>query len=72
MIFSVTDPVCRTNIKKRNAFVKLKYKDKTYFFCSTRCKKTFAKMPKKYLPEKHFQDRNVRFKKKKKKRGCCG
>jgi YHS domain-containing protein len=72
MIFSALDPVCKMKIPKRNALVKSKYKDKTYFFCSTRCRKTFAKMPGKYLPEKHLQGRNERFKSKKRKHSCCG
>jgi Cu+-exporting ATPase len=72
MIFTALDPVCRTKIKKRNAIVKLKYRDKTYYFCSSSCKKTFREMPKKYLPEKQLPDKIASLQKKSRKRGCCG
>jgi len=72
MIFTAVDPVCKINVKKRNAIVRLKYRDRTYYFCSSRCKKTFAEMPKKYLPDKGLRNRNVSLKKKSRKRGCCG
>ena len=71
MIFTASDPVCKTQVKKRNAIVTLKYGGKTYFFCSSRCKKTFAEMPKKYLPKKQVYNKYAPIKKKRK-RGCCG
>jgi len=72
MILTASDPVCNIKIRKRTALVKLKYRNKTYFFCSTSCKTAFKKAPKKYLPVAHSRERNGRPKKKKMKRGCCG
>jgi len=70
MIFSATDPVCQMRINKRSALVKLKYSDKTYFFCSTHCKTAFKKAPQKYLNVAEFSKKPVM--KKKKGGGCCG
>jgi ribosomal protein L24E len=48
-----------------------KYGGKTYYFCSSSCKKTFAQMPKKYLPQKQVYNKYAPIEKKRK-RGCCG
>lgn len=74
MIFTALDPVCKSQIKKRNAIVKYKYRNRTFVFCSTRCKKAFAENPLVYLSEKDIQKMKAQSKPKKKimKRSCCG
>ena len=72
MIFTALDPVCGMKVKKRNAIVRLKYRDRTYYFCSSRYKKTFAEMPKNYLPEKQTRDSMPKPRGKSRRHGCCG
>jgi Cu+-exporting ATPase len=44
-----TDPVCNMSIETKDAAGKSEYKGKTYYFCSTDCKKKFDKDPGKYV-----------------------
>lgn len=43
------DPVCGMNVDPKTAAGKSEYKGKTYYFCSTGCKKDFDKEPQKYV-----------------------
>lgn len=43
------DPVCGMEIDEKTAAGKSEYKGKTYYFCSTGCKKSFDKEPEKYV-----------------------
>ena len=43
------DPVCGMTVVKATAKATYEYKGTTYYFCSTGCKKAFAKDPRKYL-----------------------
>ena len=46
----VRDPVCGMTVDPANARASASYADKTYFFCSERCRETFAANPSTYLP----------------------
>ncbi len=48
----VIDPVCGMDIKVSDSRYSSKYKDKTYYFCSSSCKKAFDKDPSKYIGTK--------------------
>lgn len=43
------DPVCGMEIDEKTAAGKSEYKGKTYYFCSTGCKKSFDQDPEKYV-----------------------
>ncbi len=45
------DPICGMTVKEDEAAGVSVYKGKTYYFCSTGCKKTFDENPEKYLRE---------------------
>ncbi len=48
------DPVCGMLVDEREASAKTEYKGKTYFFCSSHCKRSFNLDPEKYRgEEKH-------------------
>ncbi|TET97879.1 MAG: YHS domain-containing protein [Dehalococcoidia bacterium] len=42
------DPVCGMDVDEAKATDKSEYKGKTYYFCSSGCKKTFEANPEKY------------------------
>jgi L-lactate dehydrogenase len=43
------DPVCGMQVNEQETQHRLRYEDKTYYFCSSRCKKSFEKDPAKYV-----------------------
>ena len=43
-----TDPVCDMQIEKTAASAEAVYLGRTYYFCSSRCHKSFAAEPKRY------------------------
>jgi YHS domain-containing protein len=43
------DPVCQMEIHERDAVGKAKHQDRTYYFCSTDCKRKFEENPTKYV-----------------------
>jgi YHS domain-containing protein len=43
------DPVCGMDVDPKTAAGKSDYQGKTYYFCSTGCKKDFDKDPTKYV-----------------------
>lgn len=43
------DPVCQMPVNKKTATETYEYQGKTYYFCSTNCKKLFEETPAKYL-----------------------
>jgi YHS domain-containing protein len=43
------DPVCGMDVDEKTAAGKSDYNGKTYYFCSTGCKKSFDKEPQKYV-----------------------
>lgn len=45
----VKDPVCGMDVDPKTAAGKSDYQGKTYYFCSTGCKKAFDKEPQKYV-----------------------
>ncbi len=45
----VTDPVCKMRIQKETAPYKTKYKEKTFYFCSRKCKDFFEDNPEGFL-----------------------
>ena len=46
------DPVCGMEIDEKAAAGKSEYEGKTYYFCSSGCKKTFDANPAKYVKGK--------------------
>lgn len=48
----VVDPVCKMTLEEAEAAATSKYGDKTYYFCSKRCKDDFDKDPGAYLEDK--------------------
>lgn len=44
-----TDPVCRMIVNEKEAFGKMEYKGRTYYFCCKSCKEKFVREPEKYL-----------------------
>ena len=51
----VIDPVCSMEVDTEHAAARSDYNGKTYYFCSTGCKKDFDKDPERYL--RTFQDK---------------
>jgi YHS domain-containing protein len=45
----VKDPVCKMDVDEKEAKYKSDYKGRTYYFCSSSCKKAFEKEPGKYV-----------------------
>jgi YHS domain-containing protein len=45
----VKDPVCGMDVDSGTATGKSEYQGKTYYFCSSGCKKAFDKEPQKYV-----------------------
>ncbi|MGE0644438.1 MAG: YHS domain-containing protein [Nitrospira sp.] len=43
-----TDPVCGMQVDERSAAGTSKYNEKTYYFCSQGCKRTFDANPEQY------------------------
>ncbi|NWG09054.1 MAG: YHS domain-containing protein [Nitrososphaerales archaeon] len=43
------DPICGMDVDEKKAKFKSDYQGKTYYFCSTTCKSTFDKNPRKYI-----------------------
>ena len=43
------DPVCGMEVEEHTARHKLQHRDKTYYFCSERCRTSFEQDPEKYL-----------------------
>jgi P-type Cu+ transporter len=46
---TVKDLVCGMSVDPKTAPAKSEYKGKTYYFCSSGCKKDFDKNPEKYI-----------------------
>lgn len=46
------DPVCGMNVDEKKTPVSIRYKGKTYYFCSPGCQETFTKSPEKFASEK--------------------
>ena len=46
-----TDPVCGMEVEEATAAAKSEYKGKTYYFCSSDCKRTFDQDPEKYIDQ---------------------
>lgn len=42
------DPVCEMEVEEAKAAGTSTYQGRTYYFCSTHCKKTFDQAPEKY------------------------
>jgi Cu+-exporting ATPase len=42
------DPVCGMEVDVEDAAGSSEYRDRTYYFCSTRCKEEFDRNPEKY------------------------
>ena len=49
------DPVCAMDVDEQTAAGKSEYKGKTYYFCSTRCKRQFEKNPERYVGQQPAQ-----------------
>ncbi len=49
------DPVCKIEVKKKDAVAVSEYNGKKYYFCTRACKKAFDKNPEKYLNGKTNQ-----------------
>lgn len=47
----VIDPVCGMDVDEEDAAAKAKYEGKTYYFCSTDCKREFQDAPETYAFE---------------------
>ena len=45
------DPVCRMDVDEQSAAGQSTYQNKTYYFCSPRCRETFEKDPDRYVPK---------------------
>jgi Cu+-exporting ATPase len=45
------DPVCGMDVDEKTAAGKSEYQGKTYYFCSTGCKRDFDKNPEKYASQ---------------------
>ncbi len=45
------DPVCGMDVDEKTAAGKSEYQGKTYYFCSTGCKREFDKNPEKYASQ---------------------
>jgi YHS domain-containing protein len=43
------DPVCGMDVDPKTAAGKSEYQGKTYYFCSSGCKKAFDKEPQRYV-----------------------
>ncbi|MGD0329330.1 MAG: YHS domain-containing protein [Nitrososphaeria archaeon] len=43
------DLVCGMEVDEKTSKLKSKYKDKTYYFCSSACKLKFDKSPERYV-----------------------
>lgn len=43
------DPVCGMKVNEKQSKHKVRYKGKTYYFCTPRCKNSFNKNPEKYI-----------------------
>jgi len=52
----VTDPVCGMEIDPKQAAGESEYSGKTYYFCSTGCKRAFDKEPEKYVKKTNAPD----------------
>jgi len=52
------DPVCKMEIDEKNPAATAEYEGKTYKFCSSGCKVTFEKEPKKYLQAQDHHHHN--------------
>jgi YHS domain-containing protein len=42
------DPVCGMEVDEKDAAAATQYQNKTYYFCSTRCKEEFDRHPQQY------------------------
>lgn len=51
----VKDPVCGMEVDEKRAPARSEYMGKTYYFCSSACKKTFDQNPTKYVAAKGHQ-----------------
>lgn len=49
------DPVCGMQVDEQQATEKSEYQGKTYYFCSTGCKRQFDKDPERYLGQQQTQ-----------------
>lgn len=52
MAHGAIDPVCSMEVEIESAAGKSEYEGKTYYFCSTGCRKAFDANPQQYI-EKH-------------------
>ena len=48
-----TDPICGMNVDKYDG-LRIGYKGKLYYFCSTHCRETFEKEPEKHIDTKNY------------------
>ena len=46
------DPVCKMQVEETKAAATSQYQGKTYYFCSTECKKAFDREPQEYAKER--------------------
>jgi YHS domain-containing protein len=44
------DLICKMTVDEKTAKFTSVYKEKTYYFCSPGCKRTFDKNPEQYIP----------------------
>ena len=44
-----TDPVCEMKVDPKNPPFSIRYKGRTYYFCSEACKFLFEREPEKYI-----------------------
>jgi YHS domain-containing protein len=47
------DPVCLRYVDALKAKEKIRYQDRTYYFCSTKCREEFEKEPERYAREEN-------------------
>ncbi len=52
---TVHDPVCHMDIDPKTAAGTSEYQGQTYYFCSMGCKRTFDKVPEKYVGKEQEQ-----------------
>lgn len=54
------DPVCGRKINRNRAYVRLKYKNETYYLCCPICQSEFEKDPEKHLAKRKHKNRRSR------------
>ena len=53
------DPVCGMDVDEEDSAGKAKYEGKTYYFCSTDCKREFQDAPESYAFEQEEEEEEV-------------